>query len=390
MSKTTFVRVTALVALSPPALMAVAFAQGLPPVEREFTDGSTLQFYGQVNKGILSYDDGREQRTYGLIDNDNSGTRFGIRYARKLGAWTFENVNEFAYAPFSTANANLTDESPSFGDYEWSNDNIRKIDFTLDHARFGKFWIGQGSMATDGIAVLDLSGTDVIATSGVADTAGGQILRFSDPALAEDLDGPRIADVFRNYDGDRRARIRYDTPEFSGFTIAAAYGRDLLSDDPETRENDILDASVVYRTEFDAYEFEAGIGYSWIENGATKWGGSTSALHVPTGLSVTLAAASSEDDGDLATMWYGKLGLQRDLVAWGTTAFSVDCYSGEDANLTQEVDGSDSKSWGIALVQRIDRANTELWFTIRDYDYDDDFARYEDSQAIFGGARFRF
>jgi hypothetical protein len=44
----------------------------------------------------------------------------------------------------------------------------------------------------------------------------------------------------------------------------------------------------------------------------------------------------------------------------------------------------------VALVQNIDRANTQLWVTWRTYEYDDNVAAYEDSTAIFGGARFRF
>ena len=376
--------------VSPALIVAPVAAQGLPPVEREFANGSTLQFYGQINKGILSYDDGREERTYGLIDNDNSGTRFGFLYTRDFDEWTFQNVNEFSYAPFSTSNANLTDESPSFADFEWSNDNIRKIDFTLDNERYGKFWAGQGSMATDGIAWIDLSGTDVIAYTGVADTAAGQILRFSDAALADDLDGPQIGDVFLNYNGDRRVRIRYDTPGYSGFVFAAAYGRNLLSDSSDIRDQNILDASINYGNDFDAVEIAAGIGYSWTEDGATVWSGSASALYSPTGINLTLAAGSSDDDGDTATMWYGKVGLLRDFVDWGATAMSVDYYSGEDMNLSETVTSSDSTSWGLALVQNIDRANTELWLTYRSYEYDDDFASYDDGQAIFGGARFSF
>ena len=42
-------------------------------------------------------------------------------------------------------------------------------------------------MATDGIQEIDLSGTDVIAYSSVADLAGGQIVRFSDPGLGFDV-----------------------------------------------------------------------------------------------------------------------------------------------------------------------------------------------------------
>lgn len=42
-------------------------------------------FYGQLNLGYLSYDDGGVTEGYSLIDNANSGSRIGFFYSRKLG-----------------------------------------------------------------------------------------------------------------------------------------------------------------------------------------------------------------------------------------------------------------------------------------------------------------
>jgi hypothetical protein len=386
----------ALFAAAPTAFVLApqAAAQGLPPIQREFSNGSTLQFYGQINKGILQYDDGIDTRSYTLIDNDNSNTRVGLKYTQSFGAWAFENVNEFSYAPYSTGNMNILQDSPTSEDYEFTNANIRKIDFTLANDAYGKFWLGQGSMATDGILEIDLSGTDVIAYSGVADSAGAQIIRFSDPALADDFSGPQIFDVFLNLDGDRRARVRYDTPEFANFTGAVAFGRNLLSDDSEVRDQNIFDASLFYDNSYGDIEVQAGLGYNWQDSDTSVWGGSASALHSPTGVNFTLAAGKQNGAGDQdGTFWYSKLGLLRDFFSTvGDTAMSIDYYSGDDFNLDDSIglDSSSSKSWGLALVQNIDRANTQLWLTYRGYDYSDDIASYEDGTAIFGGARFQF
>jgi hypothetical protein len=64
---------------------------------------------------------------------------------------------------------------------------------------------------------------------------------------------------------------------------------------------------------------------------------------------------------------------------------------GDDIHLDADagITSSSSASRGLALVQTIDRANTELWLAYRDYDYADTAARYEAGQAVFGGARFR-
>ena len=77
-------------------------------------------------------------------------------------------------------------------------------------------------------------------------------------------------------------------------------------------------------------------------------------------------------------------------MRWGATAVSLDYYQGDDFFLSGDATSSSSDSWGLALVQNIDRANTEVWFTVRSYDYADNVASYDDGRAIFGGARFRF
>ena len=244
---------------------------------------------------MLNYDDGIDSETYGLIDNANSNTRAGLRYDQDFGDWHFENVNEIGYAPFSTDNTSIIHQSPDAEDWEFSNGNIRKLDFTLEHDRYGKFWLGQGSMATDGVYEIDLSGTTVIDYSSVADSASAQIIRFSDPGLDfdESLSGITIGNAFTNYDGPRRVRIRYDTPEFNGFVVAAAYGRNLLSDDSAVREENIFDASVTYGHTYGDVEVKGGLGYYWEEDDTRNWGGSASALHTPTGLNATLAVGGA-------------------------------------------------------------------------------------------------
>jgi hypothetical protein len=180
----------------------------------------------------------------------------------------------------------------------------------------------------------------------------------------------------------------------ANFTLAAAFGRNLLSSNSDVRDENLVDASLNYARTYDAFQVQASVGYNWREGVAgadavSIWGGSGSVLHRPTGLNLSLSAATADATGD-PSYWYGKLGLLRRLVAWGDTAMSVDYYSGSDFGLGGDVTRSSSESWGLALVQNIDRANTQLWLTWRSYEYSDDVASYEDAAAIFAGARFRF
>jgi hypothetical protein len=360
------------------------YAQDLPKIEKTFASGGTLRFYGQVNKGVLTFDDGQETESYGLIDNDNSNTRFGLTYTQDFGdRWTYLGTIEVAYAPFSTSNTSILQPSPASSAYEFTNANIRKIDNKFAHPDYGTFYIGQGDMASNNTAEVDLSGTAVISYSSVADSAGAQLLRQTDGVLSD----IEIKDAFTNYDGlSRKVRIRYDSPSWSGFGLRTSYGRDLLSDDEDVREQDLYDIAAVYEGEFNDYKVAAQTAYSWKGSDITIFDASGSILHVPTGFNVT-AAAGTQDNSDVSGSYgYVKLGWQGDLVSWGKTAFSIDYYSGSDI----VAEGSDSETWALSTVQNIPRWNTELWMTWREYDYSETDTEFDSASAFFVGARFKF
>ncbi len=359
-------------------------AQDLPKIEKTFATGGTLRFYGQINKGVLSYDDGLESESYGLIDNDNSNTRFGLTYTQDFAeTWTYLGTIEIGYAPFSTSNTSLLQQSPPSSAYEFTNANIRKIDNRFSNPGLGSFWIGQGDMASNNTAEVDLSGTTVIGYSSVADSAGGQLLRQSDGVLS----GIEIKDAFTNYDGlSRKVRIRYDTPLWSGFGFRTSYGRDLLSDSPTVRDQDLYDIAATYEATFDDFKVAAQTAYSWKGSDITIFDASGSVLHLPTGLSLT-AATGTQDNSDLSGSYgYVKVGWQGDLVTWGKTAVAIDYYGGSDI----VTEGSESDSYALSIVQNIPRYNTELWATWRTYDYSEIATDFDNASAFFIGARFKF
>ena len=181
-------------------------------------------------------------------------------------------------------------------------------------------------------------------------------------------------------------RIRYDLPLWSGFGLRTSYGRNLLSDDSDVRDQDLYDIAAVYEGEFNDFKIVAQTAYAWKGSETTIFDGSGSILHVPTGLSLT-AAAGTQDKSDVSGSYgYIKLGWQGDLVSWGKTAVSIDYYGGSDI----ATEGSDSESWAIAVVQNIPRWNTELWMTLREYDYSEAETEFDSASAFFAGARFKF
>jgi hypothetical protein len=376
-----------------------AFADPLPKIEQKFANGSVLRFYGQINKGFLQYDDGQETETYDFIDNQNSNTRFGLTYKSSFAeTWEYLGTIEIQYAPYSTNNINILNQSPPSGAYELGNANIRKIDNQLTSDRLGVFYIGQGNMASQDTAEVDLSGTTVIMKSAVQETAGAQLLRQSDGTLSK----IQIKNAFTNYNGlGRKVRLRYDTPSFGGFTLRASYGRDLLyeNSDPAVQtavqDQNLYDIALAYAGEANDFKYEAQMAFSYKEsytaNGKTTNGvhildASGSVLHQPTGLSLTVATGEQDNGSYTGSYGYIKGGWQGDVIAWGKTAVAVDYYSGTDITGT----GSESESTAISVVQNIVDWNTELWATYRVYSYDDTKADYDDGHALFLGARFKF
>ena len=356
---------------------------GLPPIQWDLRDGGFVQFYGHINAGLLQYRDGRETRSYFPLDNANSPARVGLRVYRPLeDGSNFGFRFELGYSPFSSFRANQLDDEI---DWNINRDNIRWLQVSYSKDNLGDFAFGQGSMATDGITLIDFSATNVIAYSSVGDSAGGQYLRFTDPSLPIE-DAPRIRQAFFGLNGPRRFRVRYDTPVVNGLGASIAYGRQSLTENAELRDQDQFDSAITYGDTLGDYRVGAGAGYFWDQNDREVYSGSASVLHQVIGVNVTVAAGQLDSGSRTAGFLYGKLGYLRDFTGLGDSAFSIDYYLGNDI----VVDGSDSGSWGLAYVQFIDRANTELWLTLRRYDFDEPDQNFKDGEAVYAGLRFRW
>lgn len=378
---------------------SAAFADPLPKIERKFGTGAVLRFYGQINKGFLAYDDGQADETYDFIDNNTSNTRFGLTYKSTFAeSWGYLGTIEIQYAPYSTSNINILTQTPPPGAYDLSNANIRKIDNQFTNERLGVFYIGQGNMASQDTAEVDLSGTTVITKSAVQESAAAQLFRQSDGTLTK----VQVRNAFTNYNGlGRKVRLRYDTPAFNGFSLRTSSGRDLLyQNDNQAMESavqdqNLSDLALAHEGKSGALNYAAQLAWSYKEsyavNGKTTNGvhildGSASVLHNPTGLNLTLAAGQQDNGTVTGSYGFVKAGWQAELVAWGKTAFAIDYYGGTNINGF----GSNSTSTAVSVVQNITNWNTELWATYRVYAYEDTKAEYDDGRALFLGARFKF
>ncbi|MEO4040301.1 hypothetical protein AAFN47_01685 [Hoeflea sp. CAU 1731] len=334
------------------------------------------RFYGFLNKGLLSYDDGGSSRAYFPVDNWGYQSRFGIEgKSRKFNGWAIGARLELGWDPYSTMTVNQTNRY-----IDWSV-TLRKAEIALFGDGFGEMFLGQGSMASDGTAEVDLSGTTLAGQSRVGRIAGGQMYRLTDGALSD----TQILDTYTNMDGfGRRLRVRYDTPKWNGFTLSAAIGQTVV---PNVEDNLGWDFALRYSDTLGAFKLAGAMAYSQNYSGdETIVDGSMSALHLQTGVSLTFAAGRTEKSEEPERYVYSKLGYQANWFEIGTTAFSVDAYRGNSI----DTDGDASTSYGFQFAQDVEDWQTTFYLGLRTYRYEALQQSYRNGLAIITGAFVSF
>lgn len=345
----------------------------ITPIAAAAEDG--WDYYGQLNFGLFSVDDGTTSETF-LSDNDNSNTRVGAIYRRGL-----DNGGEFRFH-FETALGLRGSSATSIGDNDLRTDgsirDLRKFELIYQTADYGTFSFGQGSTAADGVAERDFSGTSVIAYSSVSDLGGGNEFQLAGSGGAS---GVRVGNVFSSFDGGRRFRLRYDSPDWNGFSFAATAGEEVLT---HGNDNSFYDVSVRYDGDYGDIKVASAVAYAVVDGGEETLLGSIAAIHTPTGLNASFAYGEQVEVGD-ASSYYIKLGIKRDWLSIGSTAISVDYADGSDFFVV----GS-SSSYGISAVQKFDDKNLEVYATYRTYEYDAPAVSTDNIDLAAIGIRLKF
>lgn len=358
--------------LSTAAAVAVAatpfFADNAQAQVVNIEDGGfKFSFSGQINRGLLYFDDGEDSDTFS-VDNDNSSTRLRAKASYDFGNYLVGAEIEYEFEFSSTASVNQLDS-----DQGTSVANERKFE-VFTQTPFGKFSYGQGDTASNGTSEVDLSGTSVVGYSGVSDLGGGILFRDQ----AGNLTTQRVGGNFSNLDGNsRQERLRYDTPTFAGgFVFSASAG-----------EDDRNGVALRYKKVFGDYTVASAVSYNEREN-AERLNGSASVKHNPTGVSVTVAAG--QDDLETSTadpsFFYIKVGYERDFFDFGSTALAIDYYNGDEISGV----GGDSDTFGLFAVQNIDKYNLEIYAGYREYSASSSTEDFQDIDAVLVGARYKF
>lgn len=345
------------------------------PLEVQVSENTVFTTYGHVNLGARYYKDGLDSKTQ-LLDNSASQTRVGIRTDSDLDSGSFVFNFETGLGLPGTSGVGIND-SP---EVNFDKTSIRKVEIIWDSGSFGKFFLGQGSMASDGVAEYEYSGVGMTAYSSVADIGGGNTFLFQD-GTASPL---KVRDVFKNLDGARRGRIRYDSPSFAGFTIGVGYGQEVLRSNDD---NDYADVALRYSGGTETVDVKGGIGYNRIKKPTgpddSFTSGSIAARHNPSGVNGAFAAGQNKAKEGY---YYLQIGIVRRWMSVGETNIALDYYDGNDFRAS----GSSSKSTGFTVVQDFNDGRIETYLSVRDYRYDQTAANFRDGEAAILGFRAKF
>lgn len=357
------------------ALLVLGVVPSYADLAYSNTTGGTVRLHGQLNPAILSFDDGVNRYTK-YVDNEIFNSRLGLTVTQPLGSsvLTFDFLTGIGLAPSST-HSQLFD--PKF--FDWDRTFVRELQVSLETKAAGTFTFGQGSMATDEVAEVDLSQTDIGMYNGMEFIVGGYQFRTSAGALS----GVAYEDTFTGLDSGRRFRAMYNSPDLNNFTISASYGQEILS---ATNNDKYADLAMGYENTFGDIEFKGAVGFSsrMLAAGGSvnDTFGSASAL-LPSGFNATVAAGSRKGDGKYRML---KLGYIADWLSVGKTAFAVDHHEGRDFINA----GSTSESYGIGVVQHFDERKMKTYLVLRDYKYTDAAASYLPASSVLFGTLWEF
>lgn len=165
---------------------------------------------GQVSRMVVMPDDAAGDEIQ-HVDIGWSGSRF-----RFTGSETSDNGITYGFRFEIQARENSAGavNGGTFGDPGDNQDNrYQDLYFSGD---FGKVSFGKGDGASNGGTEVDMSGTALSSSSNHQDNWGGYQIA---PGVA-------FKSVFTMFDGiSRQNRVRYDTPSFSGFSVAGSLGQ---------------------------------------------------------------------------------------------------------------------------------------------------------------------
>jgi len=149
------------------------------------------------------------------------------------------------------------------------------------------------------------------------------------------LSGTTLGDVFDDFDGSRRGRIRYDSPNLlsaSGqdLTLGVAAGQNILS---SSDDDTYYEFCAYCEGDFNGTAVGAGIAYKYCDrddssrDDVTGWVMSPGIL-TPSGFGAAIGHGTEDDGSTDPSWWYVQATHDADFLDTGTTGLGIDYLSG--------------------------------------------------------------
>lgn len=324
-----------------------------------------FDFYGQINRAMMSVDDGQETESY-FVDGSTSSTRVGARGEANINDALSAGIKlESEYQSNASSDVSQLDQSVS----PELEERYAELYISGD---WGRLSLGQGDGAANGVVERDLSGT-MLAHFSMNPTVGGAV-QFRD---GESFGPPMGATInAQDFEG-RYDRLRYDTNLAGGLDFAVSSG---VNENDNTHE-----LSSVYLNESTLGTIRATAGYSVRELGGLEGdrdtiGGSLAYL-APNGLNAFVAISNRQDENEYdGQFYYTKLGYRN-----GAHRFSVDYTRGEDYLMKGDV----SQQVGLGYVYQAAKW-LELYGLAKKHYLNSDAGDYDDINILMLGSRLKF
>ena len=367
----------------------------------------SLTISGWVNESVTFWDDGTESNVY-IGTNSLEQSRFKLAGEAKINkdvsaGYTLEiGVNGHASNKWN---------QDSLNGGSTSNDNVltlRKSAWFIKSKTYGKVTVGLDGTSTyhllddaDGANTRNYSDAEAAAVY-----QGSFLIRSNGAYTSNKLTWGNVMGGWNNGtpgQSSRRNIVKYDSPEFGGFTASASWG-----------EDDMWDAALTYKGKIQDIKLLGKIGYGEsTDPAATKcggsdadfkctwWGAAGTAMHEPTGLYVYGGYGSQKIDSltpgldDTSTTWFVQPGIERKWHELGKTTIYGEYRKDEAGANPNKTLGADLTFYSAGVVQNIEAAAMDLYVMYRhaEGDYVTDKGvntNIDNFDMVISGARIQF
>jgi hypothetical protein len=355
---------------------------------------------GWVNEAIFAWDDGVLSDAY-IGTNYVEQSRFRFVGEAKISkdwsaGYTLE-VGVQGHPSNRWDQDNIISQHPNSSNREFAL-TLRKSSWFMKSKAYGKVTVGLDAMATYHL----LDDADPTLTRNVNDVEGAGVFlaAFKLRSGGEYVGSLRWTDALRGIanstpgDGLRRDIIRYDTPEWHGFSAAAAIGETYIGDLMAQYKGDIGDFSLIVRGGWgwsnDPGTLEEDVELGPYVNGGTpcisgrgidtskpdfhcRWGGvGSTIMHNPTGLflyggwgQITNTTGHLFPTGTIleptSNMFFLQPGIERKWLDLGKTNIFAEYRRDDSGSAVGRTVSSDIDTWQGGFAQKIDNADMLLY-----------------------------